>query len=201
MNKLDKLLKEALDNQRKIDETIKFIKENEEHLTEEQEDKLDEIKYKMEEELLPEIENLDKNKKTMNNEKYNQIIEESYGNYYKETMFDSNPKWLEPVPVMNMKTGERTMGARQYHKEGFINKCKTDPEFSEKWRLKIEERELSLDERNDLLNKETNRNHKRENCFTDEEFERETLQDCKAFNIPTKLITITYKNETIGVYK
>ena len=47
MNKLDKLLKEALENQRKIDETLKFIKENEEHLTEEQEDKLDEIKYKM----------------------------------------------------------------------------------------------------------------------------------------------------------
>jgi len=35
--------------------------ENEEHLTEEQEDKLDEIKYKMKEELLPEIEKLDKN--------------------------------------------------------------------------------------------------------------------------------------------
>jgi hypothetical protein len=46
MNKLDKLLKEALDEQRKIDETLKFVKENEEHLTEEQEDKLDEIKYK-----------------------------------------------------------------------------------------------------------------------------------------------------------
>jgi len=61
VNKLDKLLKEALDNQRKIDETLQSIKENEDHLTEEQEDKLDEIKYKMEEELLPEIERLDKN--------------------------------------------------------------------------------------------------------------------------------------------
>ena len=62
MNKLDELLKEALENQRKIDETLKFLKENEEDLTEEQEDKLDEIKYKMKEELLPEIEKLDKNK-------------------------------------------------------------------------------------------------------------------------------------------
>ena len=61
MNKLDQLLKAALDNQRKIDETLKFIKEKEEHLTEEQKDKLDEIKYKMKEELLPEIEKLDKN--------------------------------------------------------------------------------------------------------------------------------------------
>jgi len=62
MNKLDELLKEALENQRKIDETLKFIKENEEDLTEEQEDKLDKIKYKMKEELLPEIEKLDKNR-------------------------------------------------------------------------------------------------------------------------------------------
>jgi hypothetical protein len=61
MNKLDNLLKEALDNQRKIDEIVKFIKENEEHMTEEQEDKLDEIQYKMKEELLPEIKKLDKN--------------------------------------------------------------------------------------------------------------------------------------------
>jgi hypothetical protein len=61
MNKLDELLKEALENQRKIDKTLKFIKENEEHLTEEQEDKLDKIKYKMKEKLLPEIEKLDKN--------------------------------------------------------------------------------------------------------------------------------------------
>jgi thymidylate synthase len=47
-------------------------------------------------------------------------------------------------------------------------------------------RELTLDERNELLNKVTNREHKRENCFSDEEFDRETLQDCKAFNIPTR---------------
>jgi thymidylate synthase len=47
-------------------------------------------------------------------------------------------------------------------------------------------RELSLEERNDLLNTEINENHKRENCFSDEEFERETLQDCKVFNIPKR---------------
>jgi len=47
-------------------------------------------------------------------------------------------------------------------------------------------RELTLDERNELLNKVTNREHKRENCFSDEEFDRETLHDCKAFNIPTR---------------
>ena len=47
-------------------------------------------------------------------------------------------------------------------------------------------RELTLGERNDLLYTKIGGNHKRENCFSDEEFERETLTDCKAFNIPTR---------------
>jgi|688.fasta_scaffold276550_4 DNA relaxase NicK len=60
-SELDRLLKEALVTQRKIDEDLEFIKKNQEKLNEEQEDKLDEIKYKIEEELLPEINRLDKN--------------------------------------------------------------------------------------------------------------------------------------------
>ena len=78
-------------------------------------------------------------------------------------------------------------------KEEFINKCKTDPEFSEKWGLKIEERELSLEERVDLMRKKTrdgtvdydNRHH----YFLD------------THNVPTKQITITYNNETIESYE
>lgn len=57
----------------------------------------------------------------MNNERYNQIIDEAWNNYLQQTMFDSNPKWLEPVPVMNMETGEKSMGARQYHKNDFYH--------------------------------------------------------------------------------
>jgi len=164
----------------------------------------------------------------MNNEKYKQIIDEAYDSWCKQFEVDSNnfnadelvkgyddQCWGYPI-LHHVKPTSKEYKRGQINaylegkaekpffyltQEEFINKCKTDVGFSEKWRLKIEERELSLDERNDLLNKETNRNHKRENCFTDEEFERETLQDCKAFNIPTKLITITYKNETIESYE
>jgi hypothetical protein len=58
--------------------------------------------------------------------------------------------------------------------EEFINKCKTDPEFSEKWGLKIGERELNDDELNifNLL--------------------KQTF---------TKLITITYNDKTIECYE
>ena len=130
----------------------------------------------------------------MDKDKYNQIIDEVHQNYVKETMFDSDPKWLEPVPVMDMKTGEKSMGVRQYGKESFINKCKTDPEFSEKWGLKIEERELSLEERKRIYEMEYTNDIEVENNHWLE-------SKLKTRNIPTKLITLTYNNETIESYE
>ena len=62
-NKLDELLKDALDTMRKMDEDFKFIKENEENLTEDNEDQLDEVIYKLKKELFPEIEKLENNMK------------------------------------------------------------------------------------------------------------------------------------------
>ena len=132
----------------------------------------------------------------MSKERYNQIIDEAYKNYVST---HEDLEWTDDFCKKNLKDYGDQWDI--FSKEEFINKCKTDDEFSEEWGLKIEERELSLEERNDLLNKETNRNHKRENCFSDEEFERETLQDCKVFNIPTKQITLEYVGTKIEVYE
>ena len=96
--------------------------------------------------------------------------------------------------------------------EEFINKCKTDPEFSEKWGLKIEERELSLEERlllADKINKVI-----RQDLYTyafnnpiftggidqrPDDVERHNL--LSDLNIPTKLITIKYNDKTIESYE
>jgi len=84
-------------------------------------------------------------------------------------------------------------------KEEFINKCKTDPEFSEKWGLKIEERELSLEERIVIKNSK--------NIFISKGYidDNGYLNDIGRLKldklIPTKLITITYNNETIESYE
>jgi hypothetical protein len=59
----------------------------------------------------------------MNNEKYNQIIDEAYGKYL---------DYLQ----------ENDIHGLWYDKKNFINECKTDVEFSERWGLKIEEQEL-----------------------------------------------------------
>lgn len=81
----------------------------------------------------------------MNNEKYNQIIDEAYDNYRAKAKLSQIPTDLT--------------------KEEFVELCKNDITFSVYWGLKIEEREVVENES------------------------------------PTKLITLTYNNETIETYE
>jgi hypothetical protein len=76
----------------------------------------------------------------------------------------------------------------------FINKCKTDLEFSEKWGITIDERELSTDERNKWFQINLNGNNPLiKSDWKDYELDQQ--------NIPTKLITITYNDKTIESYE
>jgi hypothetical protein len=131
------------------------------------------------------------------------IIDEAYENYTQ-------------TKVIKTENGETHISPPGHYngitQEEFINKCKTNPEFSEKWGLKIEERELSLEERlllADKINKEI-----RQDLYTyafnnpiytggidqrPDDVERHHL--LSDLNIPTKLITITYNNKTIESYE
>jgi len=95
-----------------------------------------------------------------------------------------------------------------YTIEEFINKIKTDSEFSEKWGLKIEERELSWEEKEWELEKT--------NCINDIETDRiiyghewekyiqgqyEGIESTQGIIIPTKLITMIYNDKTIESYE
>ena len=123
-----------------------------------------------------------------------ELIDVAHKNYVDQTMFTSDPTWLKPIPCMDMSTGEEKIGARQYMKEEFINQCKTDPEFSEKWGLTIEERELSIDERNKWFQINLNGNNPlMKSDWKDYELDQQ--------NIPTKLITIIYNDKTIESYE
>jgi hypothetical protein len=114
----------------------------------------------------------------MNKEKYNQVIDEAYENYQK-------------------KFKELHYHTAQMGKEEFINKCKTDNEFSERWGLQIEERELSLEERMGLSRE------KRRHSWTWQNWSVEEMEwrMNNEWNIPTKLITLTYKDNTIESYE
>jgi hypothetical protein len=79
----------------------------------------------------------------------------------------------------------------------FINNCKNDQEFSEEWGLKIEERELSLEERMQIWNERI------KGLFImliwgHDKTQEESINEHK---IPNKLITLTYQNETIQFYE
>lgn len=81
---------------------------------------------------------------------------------------------------------------RALYQQEFINKCKTDPEFSEKWGFQIEERELSLEDRKKIYEEEFVGGFEIKN---DDWLESKL----KTRNIPTKEITIKYNNEIIKI--
>ena len=119
----------------------------------------------------------------MNNEKYNQIIDEVYERYWdsiKTSQYDGFGPTSIKLPTLT--------------KQDFINRCKTDSKFSEKWGLKIEERELSEKERIVLSGYDyENRGGIGWNML------KETVDMDNS--IPTKLITITYNDETVEIYE
>ena len=114
-----------------------------------------------------------------------QIIE-AVGQEYTKWFYDNAVPSVSGKPILNGE-GILTRGE-------FIDKCKTDTEFSERWGLKIEERELSLEERKSIYENEYTgsvevpNNHWLNSKLTTR-------------NIPTKLITLTYKDTIIESYE
>ena len=116
----------------------------------------------------------------MDKERYNQIIDDVYKNF---------EEWY------NEHSGkEDYTGYYVPTKEEFIRIVKTDLEFSEKWGLKIEEKELSLEERKRIYEMEYTNDIEVENNHWLE-------SKLKTRNIPTKKITLEYNNEKIEIYE
>ena len=118
------------------------------------------------------------------NKEQQQIIDEVYENYLTNFIpptcpsnLDVQPSYYEPMS-----------------KEWFIKSIKErglrGEEFSEKWGVKIEERELSESERLLIFLNEA----KSLTIPT-------TTEELDNYEIPTRLITITYKNEKIESYE
>ena len=119
----------------------------------------------------------------MNNERYNQIIDEVYENYLTYSH--------------DVVQGEHRIYGVWYSKECFVNKCKTDQDFSERWGLKIEERELCLEERLDLAAKTYK-------LFDPFDFGIPGKVDHdevdKLYPVAKRIITLEYNGEKIEVY-
>jgi hypothetical protein len=127
------------------------------------------------------------------NKEQQELLDEAFNQFskYKMENFDDT-RW---DVIIEMNTSDNTkpyfVTGRPLIKEEFIEKCKTDSEFSQGWGLKIEEREMSLEERQNLyfkLNPEFRLVHEDMDKHMDKH------------NIPTKLITITYNDKTIEMF-
>jgi hypothetical protein len=123
----------------------------------------------------------------MNNERYNQIIDEVYENFIKSYTGKDNEIILPPLDYINDD-------GNLMSKNQFITSIKYDYWFSETWGLKIEEHILTFEERHMLWDDEG----KEANVSPFMEKQLSSMLDKE--NIPTKLITLTYNNETIEVF-
>ena len=115
---------------------------------------------------------------------YNQIIDEVYRKYADSHEYFVDG-WMHVIPMV-------------HNKETFVNECKNNPEFSERWGLKIEERELSVIERIVIAETNTEVIPGFDSHFDTDEDVHKVLD---TWDVPTKLITITYNNETIESYE
>ena len=131
----------------------------------------------------------------MTKERYNQIIDEAYKNYIKET--DKLDLWKKENSNFIVVTGPVYNAIpRQFTKEEFISKIETNKEFSERCGLKINERELSLEERYDLIEK-----NKHTQFVTWQSHGTNRIKEVlDEKEVPTKLITVTYNGEIIESY-
>jgi hypothetical protein len=121
----------------------------------------------------------------MSKERYNQIIDEAYENYSKEYENDNSIGITLLVKSVNNK-----LVYRKPDRETFIGLCKYDKSFSERCRLKIDERGLDMFERWKIAD------------LTPNMMEFDYCNKlCDEHDVPTKLITVTYNNETIEVYE
>lgn len=133
----------------------------------------------------------------INKERFNQIIDEAYDNYI------NNPGYKAEcvADLMKSQAGQLVLCPTI---EEFVNKCKTNKKFSEKWGLKIEERLLDHIERKKLMDEYTDsRNMFRIGySVTISGYNYDIYNKvCDSYNIPIKKIIIEYNNEIVEIYE
>ncbi len=126
------------------------------------------------------------------NKEQQELLNDAYKNYEKNI----NDGIQNPNDIKWNITEPKNPKLYPLTKEEFIDRIKTNSEFSERWGLMIEERELSRLERISIAI-EKKLTHKTAHLTKDFDYQKW----CDEQNIPTKLITITYNNETIEVYE
>jgi hypothetical protein len=130
----------------------------------------------------------------MNNtdNQYMDLIGDAYKNYISKASMSNDKDCL-----VRQKEGSYLKEMRLFTQEEFINKIKTDDEFTKKWGVKVEVRELSLDERYVLANI----NGSKEKLPGEPNYTEEQQHSMLDELVPTKAISLTYDNRTEVIYE
>jgi hypothetical protein len=137
------------------------------------------------------------------NKEQQELLDEAFNQFSKYKMENFDDTRWDVIIEMNLSDNTKPyfVTGRPLIKEEFIEKCKTDTEFSERWGLKIEEREMSLEERSIIAKSnhyEVSQNIK---MFVRVDEDLTLHKNLDENNIPTKLITITYNDKIIENYE
>jgi hypothetical protein len=129
------------------------------------------------------------------NKEQQELLDEVFLNYWKKVSVNNEEDCL-----VKQEEGSFLKEVRALYQQEFINKCKIDAKFSQRWGLKIEERELSLEEREKIaITKYPQLNETPHGSLINSRPFSNEFGD--SLNIPTKLITITYKKTIIESYE
>jgi len=129
------------------------------------------------------------------NKEQKDLLDEAYKNYEKEII---RQRQIQKEEVDRLRSQGKLLKValiKLLSQEEFINKCKTDTEFSERWGLQIKEQELSLLERVQIYG--VDKIQTNDAGYYEHSYAQFKVDEAK---IPTKLITITY-NKTIESYE
>jgi hypothetical protein len=130
------------------------------------------------------------------NKEQQELLDEAFNQFSKYKMENFGDMRWDVIIEMNISDNTKPyfVTGRPLIKEEFINKCKTDSEFSQRWGLKIEQRELNLEERAKWL--QDNKGYDLLVGNLDHDHIREVVEE----EVPTKLIKITYNDKTIEMF-
>jgi hypothetical protein len=129
------------------------------------------------------------------NKEQQELLDEVYQNYVKwveSSENQNNKNEIVKIPDSKETLIKTIKGDDEIVKKMGKRYC---DEFSEKWGLTIEERELSKEERYNWYIKTNNKNLTRGS----NQFDMDDILNTN--NIPTKLITVTYNDKTIESYE
>ena len=119
-----------------------------------------------------------------------ELLDDAYRNYVNKVKLS-----IDKATEDGILKNDNSEGYSYLSKETFISRVKTDKKFSKKWRFKIKEKELDLNDRRKMVTQEMFNQ-----IYSGGGPDSLSNSEIDQWNIPTKLVKITY-TKTVESYE